>query len=299
MRDRPQTEAPRLQTITTENIMRQPVILQISRLGIPVLIDGQSGSPELRWSCDPDIKADAPAYLFRESVDIKDFLSFAIDKSFITESSLLPIRVNAPDDAVTMSREEAQRQGVSSDNWDSVRVGMIISGNTSKGPVSDALEWYGEREEYGNGVHVMAAFQYAKSKDISSPTIVPHNESSHTLVAAEFMTSFHHTIKPQLLNAHQVLNSLKTDLRSLDLETLNPDRALQILKQIKSAFSESDAQEQLLRTSLGMEVTPMPVRGADVVQPAQTPESIATAHAAAPAPDPAPDSSLFRSPRLG
>jgi hypothetical protein len=145
---------------------------------------------------------------------------------------------------------------------------------------------------------MLAAFQYANSKGISSPTIVPHSESSHTFVAAEFMTNFHQSIKPQLLNAHQVLNRLKSDLRELDLETLNPDRALSILKQMKSAFSDADAQEQLLRVSLGMEVKPLAVKSAEVALPTSTLDLIARAPETAPAPEPEPESQLFRSPRM-
>jgi hypothetical protein len=112
------------------------------------------------------------------------------------------------------------------------------------------------------------------------------------------MTNFHQSIKPQLLNAHQVLNRLKSDLRELDLETLNPDRALSILKQMKSAFSDADAQEQLLRVSLGMEVKPLAVKSAEVALPTSTLDLIARAPETAPAPEPEPESQLFRSPRM-
>lgn len=233
--------------------MRQPVVIQIARLGVPVSVSSDPQQPDLRWSSDPDINADAPAYLFHDSSEIKAFLNFAIDKRFISEHALETIRIDAPADAQTISRVEAERQGVSSVNWEQVRVGMIISGNATEGPVSEALEWYGERDEYNQGVHLVAAFQHAKARDITSPIIVPHNEGSHTLSAAEFMTEFHQSIKPQLLNAHQVFHRLANELLAIDLESVNPDRALQLLKQLKHAVGDVHIQDNLLRKSLGMD----------------------------------------------
>jgi hypothetical protein len=276
--------------------MRQPIVLQVEGLGIPVVISDASAKTELRWSSDPDIKADAAAYLFHDSKEIHQFLTFAVDKRFINENLLLPIRVTAPEGAISLPRAEAEAQGVDAQNWELVRVGLIINGNSNKGPVSDALEWVGDREEYADSKHMLEAYQHASHRGITNPIIVTHNEAHQTLAAAEFMTVFHHSIKPQLMNAHQVLERLTSELTGLEVDTLNPDRAVSILKQIKYAFDDAHEQDNILRMSLGMEPKPL----ADL--PAQAPKSQPSstdAPVAAPAPEPEPSPELFRSPRMG
>ena len=278
--------------------MRQPVILQVNGLGVPVIVSGPSDIPDLRWSSDPDISADAPAYLFRESTDIRNFLTHGIDKRFISESSLETIRVEAPDSAICISRDDAIRFGADNSSWDMVRVGMIISGNSSSGPVSDALECVCHREEYEQGAHMMEAFQYARKHEISNPIIIPHNESGRTLNAAEFMTNFHKTIKPQLLNAHQVLNRLSGELMALDLDAINPDRAHHILRQVQSAIAEQQLQDNLLRQSLGMEVKELPVPEQPQTRITASTEQVASNFSASVSPA-EPDPQLFRAPRMG
>lgn len=276
--------------------MRQPIVLQVQGLGIPVVISDASAKTELRWSSDPDIKADAPAYLFHDSTEIHQFLTFAVDKRFINENLLLPIRVDAPHGATALARVEAEAQGVDAQNWDLVRVGLIINGNSNKGPVSDALEWVGDREEYADSRHMLEAYQHAKHRGITNPIIVTHNEAHQTLAAAEFMTVFHHSIKPQLMNAHQVLDRITSELLALDVDGINPDRAVNILKQVKDALGDAHEQDNVMRMSLGMETKPL----ADL--PDQTPkpqpsETEASGNAPAIEPEPSPD--FFRSPRMG
>lgn len=278
--------------------MRQPIVLQVQGLGIPVVVSGDSAKTDLRWSSDPDTNADAPAYLFHDSKEIQQFLTFAVDERFINQNMLMPIRVIAPEGASSLPREEAEAQGVDAQNWELVRVGLIISGNSNKGPVSDALEWVGDREEYAENKHLLEAYQHAKYRGITNPIIVPHNEAHQTLEAAEFMTVFHHSIKPQLMNAHHVLNRLTSELSGLEVDSLNPDRAVSILRQIKNAFDDAHEQDNLLRTSLGMELKPL----ADF--PAQAPKPQPSANdvpLAAPTlePEPEPSPDLFRSPRMG
>lgn len=276
--------------------MRQPIVLQVEGLGIPVVISDASAKSELRWSSDPDINADAPAYLFHDSKEIHQFLTFAVDKRFINENLLMPIRVTAPEGAISLPRAEAESQGVDAQNWDLVRVGLIINGNSNKGPVSDALEWVGDREEYADSKHMLEAYQHAKHRGITNPIIVTHNEAHQTLAAAEFMTVFHQSIKPQLMNAHQVLGRLTSELSSLDVDSLNPDRAASILKQIKYAFDDAHKQDNILRKSLGMEPKPL----ADLPEQAPKPQPSQTeAPVAAPALEPEPSPDLFRSPRMG
>lgn len=277
-------------------MMRQPIVLQVEGLGIPVVVSEPTAKTELRWSSDPDIRADAPAYLFHDSKEIHQFLTFAVDKRFINESLLMPIRVTAPQDAISLPRADAEAQGVSARSWDLVRVGLIISGNSNKGPVSDALEWVGDREEYANSAHMLEAYQHASNRGISNPIIVPHNESHQTLAAAEFMTVFHHSIKPQLMNAHQVLERLTSELSGLDVDAMNPDRAASILKQIKYAFDDAHEQDNNLRLSLGMDIKPL----ADLPAPAPKPTPSQTeSPVAAPTIEPEPSSELFRTPRMG
>jgi hypothetical protein len=276
--------------------MRQPIVLQVEGLGIPVVISGDSPKTDLRWSSDPDTNADAPAYLFHDSKEIHQFLTFAVDKRFINENLLVPTRVTAPDGAISLPRAEAEKQGVDAQNWELVRVGLIISGNSNKGPVSDALEWVGDREEYADSKHMLEAYQHAKFRGITNPTIVPHNEAHQTLAAAEFMTIFHQSIKPQLMNAHNVLDRLTSELSGLELETMNPDRALSILTQIKYAFDDAHEQDNILRKSLGMEPKPL----ADLPEQAPKPQPSHTeAPVTAPTLEPEPSPDLFRSPRMG
>ncbi|NWD57478.1 hypothetical protein HX878_22395 [Pseudomonas veronii] len=280
--------------------MRQPVILQVHSLGVPVLISGPTETPDLRWSSDPDISPNAPAYLFRDASEIRNFLTHGIDRRFISESSLETIRVEAPDSAICISREEAINFGADNSSWDLVRVGLIVTGNASTGPVSDAFEWMGERAEYDEGAHMMEAFQFARKRGITGPIIVPHNESAHTMNAAQFMTDFHRTIKPQLLNAHQVLSRLSGEILAMDLGKINPNRAHHILLQVQTAIADQQTQDNLLRQNLGMEVKvhPAPVTGPEHQTITASTEQVASNHAVS-APPTEPDPQLFRSPRMG
>lgn len=236
--------------------MRQPIVLQVEGLGVPVVSNAPAENIELRWSSDPDISADAPAYLFRDANEVTHFLSFAVDKRFINQNLLSTVRVEADDDARWLPRAEAESQGVDAINWDLVRVGLIISGNSKDGPVSDALEWVGGREEYQEHGYMRAAFEYASRHKISGPTIVTHNEARQTLAAAEYMTNFHQSIKPQVMIAHQVLDRITAELHSLDLDVMSADRAKSTLQQVKAALIDAHEQENQLRESLGMESKP-------------------------------------------
>lgn len=276
--------------------MRQPIVLQVEGLGIPVVVGDTAAKPELRWSSDPDTNADAPAYLFHDSKEIHQFLTFAVDKRFINESLLLPLRVTAPAGAISLPRADAEAQGVDARNWELVRVGLIINGNSNKGPVSDALEWVGDREEYASSKHMLEAYQHAAHRGITAPTIVPHNEAHQTLAAAEFMTVFHQSIKPQLMNAHHVLDRITSELLALDVDGINPDRAVSILKQVRNALGDAHEQDNILRSNLGMETKPL----ADLPEQAPKPQPTETnAPVTAPTLEPEPSPDLFRSPRMG
>lgn len=278
--------------------MRQPIVLQVEGLGVPVVSNAPSENIELRWSSDPDISADAPAYLFRDANEVTHFLSFAVDKRFINQHLLSTTRVDADDDARWLPRAEAEVQGVDAINWDLVRVGLIISGNSKEGPVSDALEWVGSREEYQEHGFMRAAFEYASRHKISGPTIVPHNEARQTLAAAEYMTNFHQSIKPQVMIAHQVLDRITAELHSLDLEVMSADRAKSTLQQVKAALIDAHEQENQLRLSLGMEAKPY----ADLSAGQNKRQPIAD-HEQATSPDirlePEPGPELFTPPRMG
>jgi len=277
--------------------MRQPIVLQVQGLGIPVLASQASEKIELRWSSDPDISADAPAFLFHDAKEIEKFLTFAVDKRFINENLLLPIRVNAPKDAISLSRADAEAQGIDGVNWDLVRVGVIINGNSNMGPVSDSLEWIGTRDEYLNSGHMLEAFHHAAHREISNPIIVTHNESHQTLAAADFMTAFHSSIKPQLMNANQVLERLTRELNALDVDSINPDRAVRILKQLQSAMIDARDQDNILRQSLGMETKPL--ADLPVQQHTSQPSETDLTGSVTLEPEPEPGPNLFRSPRLG
>lgn len=278
--------------------MRQPIILQVEGLGVPVVSNAPADKIELRWSSDPDISADAPAYLFRDANEVTHFLSFAVDKRFINQNLLSTVRVEADEDARWLPRAHAEAQGVDAINWDLVRVGLIISGNSKEGPVSDALEWVGGREEYQEHGYMRAAFEYASRHKISGPTIVTHNEARQTLAAAEYMTNFHQSIKPQVMIAHQVLDRITAELHSLDLDVMSADRAKSTLQQVKAALIDAHEQENQLRESLGMESKPY----ADL-SAGQNKRQPNADHDQAASPDirlePEPGPELFTPPRMG
>lgn len=274
-----------------------PIVLQIAGLGIPVVVDTGSDTVGLRWSSDPAIPADSPAYLLRDISEVRSFLIHGSDRRFLNEQSLKLLRVTAPAEAISISRSEAERQGVSADNWDQVRAGLVVTGNGNNGPVSEVLEWTGFRDEYEQGLHLLAAFEKAKNLSITSPTIVTHTECGSALRAAEFMTNFHKSVKPQLLNAHQVVTRLAGELQGVDLEAIEGIRAIRVLKQMRDALLEAHRQDNVLRAELGLPEKELaapakqaPAAGAGEQQHFEQ-EVI---H-----PEPAPESSMFRGPSPG
>ena len=276
----------------------RPIVLQITGLGVPVVVDTGGETIGLRWSSDPTIPADSPAYLLRDIGEVRGFLLHGADRRFLNEQSLQVLRVDAPAEAISISRSEAERQGVSAENWDRVRAGLIVTGNGNNGPASEILEWTGYRDEYEQGQHVLAAFEQAKNKSITSPTIVTHTECGGALHAAEFMTSFHKSVKPQLLNAHQVVTRLAGELQGIDLETIEGIRAIRVLEQMRDALLEAHRQDNALRAELGLpeKALPAPAKqspaaGAGELQRHADPEVV---H-----PEPAPESSMFRGPSPG
>lgn len=206
------------------------------------------------------------------------------------------LRVEAPAEAISISRSEAERQGVSADNWNLVRAGLVVTGNGNNGPTSEVLEWTGFRDEYELGLHVLAAFEKAKNKSITSPTIVTHTECGGALHAAEFMTSFHKSVKPQLLNAHQVVARLAGELQGIDLEAIEGIRAIRVLEQMRDALLEAHRQDNALRVELGLPEKAMQA------QAKQSPAAVAAEQNIEPEvvqPEPAPEASMFRGPSLG
>ncbi|WP_153785414.1 hypothetical protein [Pseudomonas sp. EMN2] len=274
-----------------------PIVLQIAGLGIPVVVDTGGDTIGLRWSSDPSIPADSPAYLLRDIGEVRGFLIHGADRRFLNEQSMKLLRVEAPAGAISISRSEAERQGVSADNWDQVRAGIVVTGNGNNGPISEVLEWTGFRDEYEQGLHVLAAFDKAKNMSITSPTIVTHTECGDALHAAEFMTSFHKSVKPQLLNAHQVVTRLAGELQGINLETIEGIRAIRVLEQMRDALLEAHRQDNALRVELGLpeKELPSPAKrapsaGAGEQQHAE-PEVV---H-----PEPAPEQAMFRGPSPG
>lgn len=277
--------------------MRQPIVLQVEGLGVPVVISGPTAKVELRWSSDPDISADAPVYLFRDSNEVSQFLSYALDKRFMNKNLLQLIRVEADPAAQSLPRAEAEAQGVSPLNWDLVRAGLIISGNSNQGPKNDALEWLGTREDYSSHDHLRSAFEYATRHSITAPIIVTHNEAAQTLAAAEYMTNFHHSIKPQSMIAQQVMDQLTSELYSMDLPAMAPDRAKNVLIQVRSALIDVHDQVNQLRESLGLETRPL--SETTVLQTRRPITDVDQAPEPEIRPEPEPSPEFFTSPRMG
>lgn len=140
-------------------------------------------------------------------------------------------------DRNSMSRADSLTFGINPDNWNTVRVALVISGNSSRGPVMDDLEWVGTRDEYSQGDHMREAFLHAQQRGIKAPAIYPHTNPGHLLRAAEFMTNFREQYRPSLRATETMARVLEANLSGLDVQSLHPDRAKHYLAEIQRAVT--------------------------------------------------------------
>lgn len=226
--------------------MRNGIIIEIKGLGIPVQAHSTRNSQEMevRWSSDPDIPVDAPAHVLIGHKELQRFVELAVDRRFAVADlmKLTPVELESGKNAI--SRTAAIAAGVNPDNWDLVRVALVISGNGTRGSVIDQIEWIGSREEHNEGGHLREAFAHAQRRGIKAPAIFTHGDRDcgHLLQAAEFINGFRRQLKPSLHAADVLTRALETNLCSLDLTRINPDRAAHYLREIQAAFIQSRNQ---------------------------------------------------------
>jgi len=235
--------------------MRNGTILQIKGMGIPVQapsgrnMDGY----EVRWSSDPEVPQDAPAHVLIGHEEVKRFLELAVDARFVAANLITVTPVQVEDDRNSMSRPQTLLAGINPDNWNVVRVALIISGNSARGPVMDELEWVGTRDEYTQGNHMREAFLHAQHRGIKSPAIFPHTDTGHLLRAAEFMSEFRAQYRPSLRASERLAQVLEANLVSIDLTDIHPDRAKHYLIEIQRATQNLREQRMNNLEDMGME----------------------------------------------
>ncbi|MBA1280405.1 hypothetical protein [Stutzerimonas stutzeri] len=190
---------------------------------------------EVRWSSDPEVPHDARAHVLIGHDEVKRFLDLAVQRRFIDANLLTVTPVQVADDVNSMSRDETLAAGINPDNWNVVRVALIISGNSDRGPVMDELEWVGNRDEYAQGNHMREAFIHGQHRGIKSPAVFPHTDSGHLMRAAEFISEFRTQFRPSLRASERMAEVLESNLAETDLSDIHPDRAKHYLLEIQRA----------------------------------------------------------------
>lgn len=235
--------------------MRNGTILQVKGMGIPVQAPNGRNMEgyEVRWSSDPEVPLNAPAHVLIGHDEVKRFLELAVDRRFVDANLLTLTPVQVPVDVNCMSREQTLAAGINPDNWNVVRVALIISGNSTRGPVMDELEWVGTRDEYAEGNHMREAFMHAQHRGIKSPAIFPHTDSGHVLRAAEFITEFRAQYRPSLRASERMAKVLEANLAELDLSNIHPDRAKHYLLELQRATQNLREQQINNLEDIGMD----------------------------------------------
>lgn len=234
--------------------MRNGTILQIKDMGVPVQapsgrnMDGY----EVRWSSDPEVPHDAPAHVLIGHEEVKRFLELAVDRRFIEANLITLTPVQVDDETNSIDRSKTLLAGINPDNWNVVRVALIISGNSARGPVMDQLEWVGTRSEYAQGNHMREAFLHAQHRGIKSPAIFPHTDSGHLQRAAEFMSEFRAQYRPSLRASERMAQVLEANLVNADLTNIHPDRAKHYLLEIQRATQNVREQRVNNMEDMGM-----------------------------------------------
>jgi hypothetical protein len=234
--------------------MRNGTILQIKGLGVPVQapsgrnMDGY----EVRWSSDPEVPNDAPAHVLIGHDEVKRFLELAVDRRFIEANLITLTPVQVEDETNSMDRSKTLLAGINPDNWNVVRVALIISGTSTRGPVMDQLEWVGTRPEYAQGNHMREAFLHAQHRGIKSPAIFPHTDSGHLQRAADFISEFRAQYRPSLRASERMAQVLEANLVNLDVANIHPDRAKHYLLEIQRATQNVREQRMNNMEDMGM-----------------------------------------------
>lgn len=227
--------------------MKNQTIIQVSGLGVPVQAPSsriQEGF-EVRWSSDPYVPADAPVHVLDSEKALRRFIQLAVDQRFVKADLITIVPVQLKEGANSLTREEAIEVGIHPDNWDLVRVAMVISGNNNRGPVTDQIEWSGTREDHRSGAHFREAYERAQTLKIRHPAIFDQKQSGYVQQAADFMHVFNRQMMPSLRAAEQMEKFLEQAILGLDVDTLNGDTALHYLRQFQQSLVDRMTLQQL------------------------------------------------------
>ncbi|KKN80610.1 hypothetical protein LCGC14_0328290 [marine sediment metagenome] len=227
--------------------MKNQVLIQVKGMGVPVQAPTARNADgfEIRWSSDADISPDCPVHVLSDKKQLERFVQLAVDDRFRSADLIQIIPVVVPDGSDSLTREQAINLGADPENWNMIRVAMVISGNSSRGPIMDEIEWAGTREEHAEGAHMQEAYEHAHRRKINHPSIFSHNQGGHLQKAASFMNEFQRQMKPSLRAAEEMTKGHERALLSMDLDNLNPDRALFYLKQMQTSLIDRISVQQL------------------------------------------------------
>lgn len=235
--------------------MRNGIVLQVQGLGVPVQVPSTrvEAGFEVRWSSDPESSPDAPAHVLHGHHEVQRFLALAVDPRFLQGDMIKIIPVEVDDDQSTLSKAACVTLGVSPDNWSNVRVALVVTGNTSRGPVMDTLEWLGSRDEYAAGAPMREALQHAHARGMRSPSFFTQQEGGHILRAAEFMQNFRRQMKPSLRLAELMQEKIVQSIIQSDFSDIHPERATHYLRQAQEAMRNCQEQRLNELEDLGLE----------------------------------------------
>ena len=225
--------------------MKNQVIIQVAGLGVPLRhpTKNLAAGYEWRWSSDPDVSPDSPVHVLGSQKEVERFIRLAVDKRFL-DANMIEIIPVVADDSNTVSREMAIAAGADAENWNIIRVALVISGNSKHGPIMDEIEWAGARDEYAEGQHMMESHEHAKRRGIGHPSIFHQNESGHIMRAANFLDEHYRQMRPSLRAAQEFNKGMERALLELDVENINPDRAKVYLQQLRDGLVDRVLVEQ-------------------------------------------------------
>lgn len=224
--------------------MRNGIVLQVQGLGVPVQVPSNrvEAGFEVRWSSDPESSPDAHAHVLQGHQEVQRFLALAVDPRFLQGDLIKIVPVEVDDEQSTLSKSACVALGVSPDNWSNVRVALVVTGNTGRGPVMDTLEWLGSREEYAAGAPMREALQHAQARGMRSPSFFTQQEGGHLLRAAEFMQNFRRQMKPSLRYAEVMQEKIMQSIIQSDFSNINGERAAHYLRQAQEAMRQCQEQ---------------------------------------------------------
>lgn len=218
--------------------MRNQTFVQVEGLGVPVQVPTNRTAQgyEIRWSSDPQAPIDARVHLLNSERELTNFLKLAVDPRFLKADLLKMMPVRIDDDRKSLTRAEAEKAGADPDCWNLVRVALVISGTSPRGPAIDEIEWVGTRDEHQEGVHLREAYEHARNRNISHPVFFLHNESGPIQRAADFMAEFNRQMNPALRAAETLNQAHQEAVINMDIDNLNGDRAIHYLRQFQESL---------------------------------------------------------------